>query len=314
MKKTKARAEFILAHLSDIHLSPVPRPRLHDLIGKRFLGYLNWQQRRKAIHKRPVLDRLIADLKKQEPDHIAVTGDLVNLALPGEFDGVLDWLGSLGSPKHVTAIPGNHDAYVPLQKDNGFERWRAYMMSDTGGEALQVTKPQSFPFIRLFGDIALIGLSTAVPSPPFIASGRLGFDQQRALGKALNEMEKRGFFRVVLIHHPPLPKQAGWRHALRDARALEHILRAEGAELVLHGHIHRQSFVWLEGVKGAIPIVGVPSASSNLVGDGLLARYNLFCIERDENNWQLEMIGRGLTKPDGEISEVDRQILRSDIT
>ena len=63
------------------HLSPLPAARLRDLAGKRALGYLNWTRNRHKYHRREVLDALVADMQAQRPDHIAVTGDLVNLAL-----------------------------------------------------------------------------------------------------------------------------------------------------------------------------------------------------------------------------------------
>ena len=109
-------AAFTLAHLSDPHIPPLPSARLRDLAGKRALGYLNWTRNRHKYHRRDVLDALVADLKAQRPDHIAVTGDLVNLALEAEFTPAAAWLESVGAPQQVTVIPGNHDAYVRATK------------------------------------------------------------------------------------------------------------------------------------------------------------------------------------------------------
>jgi 3',5'-cyclic AMP phosphodiesterase CpdA len=78
-------AAFTLAHLSDPHLAPLPVPSLRELIGKRVTGYLHWTRTRHNIHRREVLDALVTDLRAQRPDHIAVTGDLVNIALEAEF-------------------------------------------------------------------------------------------------------------------------------------------------------------------------------------------------------------------------------------
>ena len=103
---------FILAHLSDPHLAPLPQPRFVELFGKRATGFVNWRRKRQAIHRPEVLARIVADLKAQTPDHIAVTGDLVNLALPAEYAPARAWLDALGSPADVTFVPGNHDAYV----------------------------------------------------------------------------------------------------------------------------------------------------------------------------------------------------------
>ena len=59
-----------------------------------------------------MLDALVEDLQAQRPDHIAVTGDLVNISLVAEFAPARAWLESVGTPDHVTVVPGNHDAYV----------------------------------------------------------------------------------------------------------------------------------------------------------------------------------------------------------
>ncbi len=103
---------FRLAHLSDPHLPPLPTTRLRELAGKRALGYLNWTRNRHKFHRRDVLDTLVSDIKTQAPDHIAVTGDIVNLALEAECAPARAWLEGVGTPDRVTAIPGNHDAYV----------------------------------------------------------------------------------------------------------------------------------------------------------------------------------------------------------
>ena len=71
---------FTLAHFSDPHLPPLPRPRLKELAGKRVLGYLNWTRNRHKYYRREVLDALVRDLQAHTPDHVAVTCDLINLA------------------------------------------------------------------------------------------------------------------------------------------------------------------------------------------------------------------------------------------
>ena len=68
---------FTLAHFSDPHLPPLPKPRLKEIAGKRVLGYLNWTRNRHKYYRREVLDALVRDLQAQTPDHIAVTGDLI---------------------------------------------------------------------------------------------------------------------------------------------------------------------------------------------------------------------------------------------
>src|SRR5262245_25012223 len=164
---------FVLAHVSDPHLGPVPTPRLAELVGKRGLGFINWHRRRR-LHRPDVLDALVADLAAAAPDHIAVTGDLVNIALDGEFGAARQWLAGLGSPHDVTVVPGNHDAYVRAAIGFAGRHWDAFMRGDASSPLAPTAR---FPFVRRRGPVALIGLSTAVPTAPFMATGRLGADQ-----------------------------------------------------------------------------------------------------------------------------------------
>ena len=125
---------YTLAHLSDPHVPPLARPAVGDLMSKRLLGYLSWQKRRRQIHRLDVLESLTDDLSAQRPDHVVVTGDLVNISLPAEFETALRWLDRLGPADRVTVVPGNHDAYVRVPRAQGWDLWAEYMGSD---EALE---------------------------------------------------------------------------------------------------------------------------------------------------------------------------------
>ncbi len=299
---------FKLAHLSDMHLAPPGRPRGRQLLNKRLLGYLNWYRSRRAIHQRPVLDMLIADILSQRPDHIAVTGDLVNFGLPSEFKQALAWLHSLGAPKDVSVVPGNHDAYVSLAYETGMGVWKDYMSGDTATGIAFHPDRHGFPYVRLRGEVALIGLCSAVPTLPFMAAGRLGAAQLRALPPILDALRQRDLCRVLMIHHPPMPRLTSWRRALRDATALDAILAAHGVELVVYGHNHQQTLTSLNTVAGPAPVVCVPSASVGTLGGKVLAGYGLYTIERaDGGGWRILMQRRGMTVPGGGIEEVEQK-------
>jgi 3',5'-cyclic AMP phosphodiesterase CpdA len=290
---------FLLAHISDIHLAPLPAPRLAELISKRGLGYLNWLRRRRTIHRADVLAAVVADLKAQKPDHVAVTGDLVNLSLSGEFAPAQAWLRELGAPADTTFVPGNHDAYVRAAAGFSARDWGDYMCGD-GGE--------TFPFVRRRGLVALIGLSTALPTLPLAATGRLGDGQLARLGDVLAALGREGLFRVVLLHHPPTTGVNHFRR-LTDAPALREVLRKHGAELVLHGHLHESSLVWLAGPRENIPCLGVPSASGSPDWHDDPAGYNLFEIDGQPGEWHCMAIARGMSRENGTIGEVGRQML-----
>lgn len=296
---------FVLAQLSDVHLAPIPPMRVRDASVKRVLGLINWHRGRKRRHLRSVLDLLVADMMAQRPDHIAVTGDLVNIGLPAELAAARAWLETLGPPERVTAIPGNHDVYGRMRRDPGIARWQPYMSTIADGTDGPGAHQPAFPFVRRLGPIALIGTSTAVHSPPFVASGRLGLAQRRELGRLLAALGREGLCRVVLIHHPPLPGQAGIGRGLSDAAGMAAILAEHGAELVLHGHNHKQTLVFTPGPLGTVPVVGVPSASASPPAHVPAARYNLFRIERVGTGWRIAMTGRGLSASAREFLQLE---------
>jgi 3',5'-cyclic AMP phosphodiesterase CpdA len=277
---------FTLAHLSDPHLAPLPKPSVGGLLGKRVTGYFNWQRSRRFIHDPEVLAKIVADMKTHAPDHIAVTGDIANIALSEEFVRGLDWLESLGPPHDVTYVPGNHDAYVREAAHEPERHWGRFMSGDDNGVG--------FPFVRRRGPLVLIGLSTAVPTAPFMATGRLGEAQLARLGETLAVLGRENVFRVVLIHHPPV-SQAKRHKLLTDAAQFLSVLAEHGAELVLHGHDHLHMINWLAGPNGTrVPAVGVPSASAAPGTSKDAAAYTLYAIEGAPGAWHCEMIARGI--------------------
>lgn len=281
-----------LAHLSDPHLGPLPEARISQLMNKRLLGYFNWHRRRKHVHVREVADLMVSDILAQSPDHIAVTGDLVNISLPDEFPAARAWLETLGSGSTVSVVPGNHDAYVRMPWPETLGLWQDYMTSNTEGTAY-VSHAGRFPYVRLFGKVAIIGLSTAVPTLPLLACGTLGARQREALSTMLGELNGQGFYRVVLIHHPPLRHQNSRRKGLSDTDALAAIFTAHGVELVLHGHNHRDMQATLKTRDGTAHIFGVPSASAAHAGHRPAAQYNLYRIAPGETGWSCGLTVRG---------------------
>jgi len=278
-------AAFTLAHLSDPHLPPLPEPRASELAGKRVFGYLNWRRNRHKYHRREVLDALVSDLRAQSPDHIAVTGDFVNLALEAEFPPARAWLESVGPPAQVSAIPGNHDLYVPATRHRFEETFADYLAGD---EARSAT---AFPYLRKRGPLTLIGLSSALPTPALMATGTLGASQLAALEQQLAGLSAETF-RILLVHHPL--RSAARVKRLTDSRQLIALLKRHGVELILHGHDHVHSTIWIDGPERTIPAVGVPSASSLAHGRYPSAAYNLFAIAREGNGWRCDMIVRGI--------------------
>lgn len=283
---------YTLAHLTDLHLGPLPAGSWYDYVGKRMIGAISWHRRRRFVHKPAVSLAMAADIRAAAPDHVALTGDLVNIALPDEFAFAAKWLKEFGPPDWITVVPGNHDAYVHFPWESGAGLWADYMIGDMAVPGARQTGNIAavFPFVRQRKNIALIGVSSAVPQAYNRAGGRLGSLQIAHIGEILRDLRTRGFYRTLLIHHPPLPGLAPKRRALEDAAALEDVLEAEGAELVLHGHNHRLSHETLASRHGPVNVMGLPSASTPVRHSDDAAAWSIYRIERDKGVWRTTAI------------------------
>jgi 3',5'-cyclic AMP phosphodiesterase CpdA len=297
---------FTLAHLSDPHLTSLDGATVAQLANKRILGYLSWRRRRRRIHRIEVLDAVVADIRRYAPDHVAITGDLTHVGLPAECAAASAWLATLGGGDAVSLVPGNHDRYVRDSDADTVGRWRDFSRGDTCERDL--------PFLRRRGQVALIGVDTAVPTAPFMATGEVGPAQRERLARVLNEAGAAGLFRVVLLHHSPLADGHVWRKRLRDAGEVTATLRTCGAELVIHGHGHEERIDRLTCAAGAMPVVAVPSASHSGVGR---AGWNHYRISGSSGRWRLEIEARrssadGLVTAAREVFEWGDVVSRAD--
>lgn len=272
---------FRLAHLSDPHLVPPQGETAFggELFSKRTLSRLSWRRKRSAIHRPEVLAAVVADVLAHAPDHIAVTGDLTNFSTKRESIAASAWLMQFGPPSRVTLSLGNHDVLVreaaAQERLMGWSPW----LYDFG---------PGFPAVRDRHGVVLINLCSAVPTRPFSAEGELGVEQLERLAAILRREHAR--FRIVLLHHAVVEGTVKRRKALRDRADLRDVLRAHGAELVLHGHAHAPVFATTPGPKGAIPVMAVPSASARHGGTTPAAGWRLLDIHEDGG---VDVIERG---------------------
>ena len=283
---------FSLAHLSDLHLGPLPlRSAGRHFALKRTIGVFNWRLKRHKIHSMAVASAIAADIVAEAPDHVALTGDIVNVAAHDEFTAAARWLNAFGPPDWISFVPGNHDTYVRMAWEHGLAHLAAYMQGDMR-VALAQSTPQiaaPFPYVRLRRNVALIGVSTAVPQPLHRAAGLLGDTQLESLAFLLSDLRERGYARIVMIHHPPLPGLALPRKALVDAPSLRQVLVDHGAELVLHGHNHEHMLNTLNSRFGTVHVLGVPSASLGQSEHHPAAAWNHYRIQRLGGKWQIQV-------------------------
>ena len=207
------------AQISDPHLSSLENVRPRDLLNKRALGYLSWRRKRRFEHRKEVLQALQRDLRLEQLDQLLITGDLTHIGLPCEFQQAASWLRQLGEPRQLALVPGNHDSCVRADWNDTYALWHDYMDSDQ-----PAAEPDSiFPSLRVRGQLAFIGLSTACPKPPLMATGTTDPEQLKRLPDMLKRAGTQGLFRVVYLHHCPLPGLEKWRKRLTNAGAVQEL-------------------------------------------------------------------------------------------
>lgn len=263
---------------------------------KRAVGVANWRLSRHRTHSPAIADAIAEDIRAQAPDHVALTGDIVNVAAHAEFPAAARWLHGFGEASWISFVPGNHDTYVRCDWKHGLSHLAAYMQGDMRVRLTQSTPQIStpFPYVRLRRNVALIGVSTAVPQPLHRAAGIVGPTQLESLAALLGDLRERGYARIVMLHHPPLPGLATKPRGLDDAPALRDILVEHGAELVLHGHNHEHMLNSITSRFGTVHVLGVPSASLIHSKHHPLAAWNLYRIERQGGKWLTQVTTRGL--------------------
>lgn len=270
-----------IAHFSDLHVLALDGVGPERFLNKRLSGYLNLRLKRHHIHRTGYVRTIAREMKRAAVDHVVVTGDLTNLALETEFEAVRELLeDDLGLlPSQVSVVPGNHDLYTRgAMRGRRFVKYlSAYVESDLDvatGKDLQV-----FPFVRLRGPVAIIGLSSAVPRPPFMAAGKLGVPQLDALSRLLEHPEVRSRTPVLLLHHPvhiPSSRSKALLEGLHDARELAKRLAGLEHGLVLHGHLHRRIHQVLKTDRGELQAIGATSASLHHEHESRMAGFNLY--------------------------------------
>lgn len=277
---------FRIAHISDIHLAPLPKLTLFELMSKRITGYMNWKINRAAAQRPEYLNALISHMIAQHPDHVSVTGDLMNLATNSEIERAGQWLENLavklGGRHMLTTIAGNHDAYVPGSLKKALKRWAPFVSDGT-------TTPTAdeFPLVHRRGNVSIISCNSAEATLPFQAKGYFRAKQAERLAQILKEEKEQ--FRIVLIHHLPIENETAKYKRLIGAELFCRCIQHSGAELILHGHTHLNSLYWMEDHNMKVPVLGVSAAGQIPNGDKPAGRYNLISIDGKRGSWNCHL-------------------------
>jgi 3',5'-cyclic AMP phosphodiesterase CpdA len=277
-----------IAHISDLHVLALEGAVPFRLFNKRATGYANLRYKRRHAHKSELVRRIAEHLAASHVDHVVISGDVSNLALEAEFEAVRALLDDvLGlPPSRVTIVPGNHDVYTRgSERTRRFARYfHRYLASDR--PELGTDQPGgTFPVVKLSDEAAIIGLSSALARPPFVASGRLGDAQLAALAEVLRSREVRNRLPIVVLHHP-VHNPSSWLETrlqgLSDAERLKQLVLPLERGLVLHGHLHRRIHRRIATQRGHVDVVGATSASLVHPSPEKMGGYNLYEVAGGE--------------------------------
>jgi 3',5'-cyclic AMP phosphodiesterase CpdA len=272
----------VIAHVSDLHLSPVPFPTEWPWRLKPVLGWINWR-RQLGAHDDAVWDRTAAAVLAAAPDFVAVTGDLIELGLSSEYARARAALGQLGDPAHVSWAPGNHDAYTT----DTTARIRDQLGDWIAATAIKGDLRGHFPRLDRVGRAIVITLCSGTPTWTFSAEGALGASQLARLDTMLSGLDRAGHLPVIAIHHPPVAEGLHPLKRLRDGEALLNILARNRCPLVLHGHLHEACRrEWRAGDHG-VTLIGATSASATGRRGEEGPTFNLVTIAQDLS-WSVE--------------------------
>ena len=271
-----------IAHVSDLHvLSPHGVQLRRVLFNKRLTGFVNLLTKRGRVYRR---EYLLAALEaaRDQADHVVVTGDITNLSLEGEYEEAVRLLDDVSRTTEVTVVPGNHDIYLPatLRERRFPHHFSRFMESDLPAHALDLPAGR-FPFVKLRGPLAIIGLTTAVPRPPFVSAGQLGKEQLAALRTVLAEPEVARRTPVVLLHHSPFDARlrlSQLQGGLVDARALRSALAGLSCGLVLYGHLHERRREALRTGGGTLDAVCASAAAVDHSDPRVRSGVNLYAF------------------------------------
>ncbi|ULH27173.1 metallophosphoesterase [Leptospira weilii] len=247
-----------ILHLSDLHF-PTSIP-FFQLKGKMFVGYLNYNLRRKKKYPKNIWDSILNFICETNPDAIVISGDITNVSHEEEFKAALKTLSELPQEK-VFYIPGNHDRYV--RQSVGENAFYEKYFSKLSGES--ISNNAHYIRIKKIKDLHFVGWDSSIPLSILNAYGRIRPEVVIQTKKTLFERKIRNY--VLVCHHPiwnPANRQETVHHKLLNREEIASLLKEQPPLVYLHGHVHTN---WVKFPGNELPYYVVNSASSTRLSD-----------------------------------------------
>eukprot|EP00871_Galdieria_phlegrea_P004307 jgi/Galph1/4878/GphlegSOOS_G3530.1 len=281
-----------VALISDIHVFDVDgfwNENILEFFNLRILGLLNILfLRGPERFSVEVLSRAIQDMHAMKIDHLILAGDITNLSLESEFATAHKLIEAFGPPESITAIPGNHDVYNrgELRRQLFQKYFGKYAVSDIPRNS---PRGDGFPIIQIRGNIALIGLNTALPGSARGMVGRRQWNVVEQMMEHSSSILKRVGLKILVLHHPaqnPVIRGLPWireiGHDLKDWKAVAAFCKKYAIDLVVHGHNHVPYQCCLDGSPHTL-VCESGSGTLMTYDPERVARYTVFELNEESH-------------------------------
>jgi 3',5'-cyclic AMP phosphodiesterase CpdA len=249
-----------IAHLSDIHIHSVFRPKN--------LLYTH---------------RLIEYALKEGADHLVITGDLTHNAGAEDFKVLRRTFEKfdLLRADRLSLVIGNHDIYggvfyaedildfpercLTTDFTNKIKEFN-YFFLETFDNVYRPDSERLYPYAKEISDCVLIGINSILKYSRvknlFASKGKIKKRQFKGIKDILNKQEFQKKNKLMMIHHhferifsnDTRQKQTflqnieGKAMRLKGKQKLIDLFRESEVDLVLHGHSHESGEYWHKGL------------------------------------------------------------------
>ena len=218
-----------------------------------------------------------------DSDHIIVTGDLTDNAVPKDFyllRKLFEKLGILNGNK-LSLVIGNHDIFGGVQtaediflftdkcsRTDYSKKIKEFYLyfPELFDNAAYFNPEMIFPFAKIIGGFLFIGMNSIAEyskvNNPFASNGIINMTQIAETISILDKFRHLHLRKAIMVHHHfnkikirGNSQSSFWQNIekqtmkLRKKKRLLKIFRSEGVELILHGHYHESNDYERKGIR-----------------------------------------------------------------
>ena len=241
-----------IAHVSDIHFGRIAHPG--------------------------IVEDLVKDINNAGVDLVAISGDLTQRALHGQFQQCQQMLGKFLSPLMV--VPGNHDVFSWLRPIARVKRPLSRYKKYFGNELTSSFEKNG---------VAVLGVNSAHGKT--IKGGRITPEVSQEIVSFFDTKSDR--FKILVLHHHLKALPALKPHdTVQDAERHFNLIVRSGVNLVLCGHMHISHVESLDrevGYPCVIASAGTATSDRGRRSNRKKNYYNL--IDISSNNFVIQEKG-----------------------